>query len=198
MAGRAGHLTGAGLFKTIFYGFCISLILLVFDKLFLLPPSLENILIPILIVCVISMVTGLVIGFLQKVSLKDAAIKVERKLDLKERLSSGVECINQAKKGIVVKALIDDANNSLKSSPKDVFPHKFPVESKFSAGLFACMIVIFLIPGEDYLVSAPEPLTPDANVTYPGVVKEEGERLENVSEELEDKTGLNETKEILG
>ncbi|MFQ6118496.1 MAG: hypothetical protein ACE5KE_01265, partial [Methanosarcinales archaeon] len=183
--------------KAALFGLSASLLLLFIDKLFFIP--YEDLSFFILVLCAGSLGVGFTYGLFKKISLLEVSIKTDLKLNLKERLSTTVECLQNNEKGDIVKALIKDATNCSRNiDPNKVFPLTPPKETKFLASIVLIIILLSIIPGENFLFSKNEVEKP-IDVEVLKNIKEEGKKLEEFSKELDKKAkeeGLNETKRI--
>src|SRR5207249_3413607 len=99
-------------------------------------------------------VVGAGIGWTRRVTLMDAAQLADRRLDLKERLSSGVDFLERGEVHPMVAAqLADAAEHSTRLRPAEVFPHRFPREWRLLAGSLLCLLALLYLPSLPFLQS---------------------------------------------
>lgn len=131
---------------------------------------------PVLIGAVLAgLLAGVVWGTLRRLTPFAAARAAERRLELKERLSSAVALSSSDDE--MVQALVEDAGGHIAGiRPKDVFPHRFTREM----GAFAIAVVVLL--GLFYIPQIPTLQSPTRREEVK-VMKEEGRKLRKLAKE---------------
>lgn len=88
---------------------------------------------------------GALWGMMKRLTGFSAARATERRLDLKERLSSAVSLLDR--NNGMVQALVEDASGHIENvRPKDVFPHRFTREMAIFGGTLVALLVLYYIP----------------------------------------------------
>lgn len=95
----------------------------------------------------VSAFIGAAVGLTRPVSLMDAAQLADRRLGLKERLSSGIDFIQRgADDPMTAAQLADAAGHCSGLRPREVFPFRLPREAKFLAGSLALFLALLFLP----------------------------------------------------
>ncbi len=126
---------------SMLWGVGIAMAIISASKFVSIPISL----IPAVVVVLgVSFVTGVIRGKLAQVSDLQAAMTADAQLDLKERLSSAVELLEQANRREMAKLQLEDAAEYARAlNPKTVCPRLFPTTAKVLP--LAVLILIFLM-----------------------------------------------------
>jgi hypothetical protein len=120
---------------------------------------------------------GAVVGFTRPVSLMEAARLADRRLGLKERLSSGIDFIQSgASDPMTAAQLADAAEHSRQLRPREVFPFRAPREAKFFLGSLVLLIALIFVP-ELALFQSP------AVRAEKQAMRTEGKRIEKLAKE---------------
>jgi hypothetical protein len=120
---------------------------------------------------------GVVLGLMQPVSMMDAARLADRRLGLKERLSSGLDFVQRGADDPMTAAQIEDAVGHARGlRPREVFEFRLPLEAKFFAGSLALLLGLVFLP-ELAVFQSPKV---KAEKT---AIKKEGERIEKLAKE---------------
>jgi hypothetical protein len=120
---------------------------------------------------------GVVLGLLQPVSMMDAARLADRRLGLKERLSSGLDFVQRGADDPMTAAQIEDAVGHARGlRPREVFEFRLPREAKFFAGSLALLLGLVFLPELAVFQS------PKVNAEKTAI-KKEGERIEKLAKE---------------
>lgn len=131
---------------------------------------------------VVGLVSGAFYGAVRKLTPFAVARAVEKRLDLKERLSSVVRLSGSSEPDEVFKALIEDSTKHLDGvDPRTVFPHTFT-----RGGKCFCFLLI-LVFGLVYIPQVPAFQTKERREEV-RVMKQEGKKLVRMAKELEKKT----------
>ena len=92
-------------------------------------------------------VVGSAIGLTRPISLMDAAQLADRRLGLKERLSSGIDFLQSgATDPMTAAQLADAAEHSQRLRPREVFPFRAPREARFFLGSLALLFALVFVP----------------------------------------------------
>jgi hypothetical protein len=89
---------------------------------------------------------GAIVGLTRRVTAMDAAQLADRRLDLRERLSSGLDFLSRGETDAMVTAQVADAaERSAQLRSAAVFPHRFPREARlFAVSLLVLLAAIYL------------------------------------------------------
>ena len=125
---------------------------------------------------------GALIHALQKVSLMEVALKSDGKLQLKERLSTALEWIDDHRvRTPMFRALLrDTAKSAEEISPKKVFPLEWKPQFKRLFGATTLMVIFIYMPSFSFFVPRVDP----ANVK---TIREEAKKIERLAKKLEKK-----------
>jgi DNA repair exonuclease SbcCD ATPase subunit len=102
---------------------------------------------PVLLIGIIlgSIMIGAVWGAMRRLTSYDVARAAERRLDIKERLSSAVALARTDDE--MVRALVEDATEHVQGiQPKGVFPHRFTREMMIFGIMLLSVLVLYFIP----------------------------------------------------
>jgi hypothetical protein len=120
---------------------------------------------------------GMVIGLTRPVSLMDAAQLADRRLGLKERLSSGIDFLQRGPADAMMAAqLVDAVEHSQRVRPAEVFPFRLPREAKFFLGSLALLLALLFVP-ELSLFQSPTVRAQKA------AIRKEGVRVEQLAKD---------------
>ncbi|MFP4498039.1 MAG: hypothetical protein ACLFQV_07490 [Vulcanimicrobiota bacterium] len=181
---RCKQVEGIGIFfRTLVSGLIISAVFLFFVKITgLFLNKSDYYIFPIFF----SFVLGLVFAFSQKKTLKEIALESDEKLQLKERLSTALEWIEDNKvRSPMFRALLRQTAEVAKAiDEKQVFPFfwKKPAR-RFSLALVA-LVIVFYLPSFSLFVPRIQP----GDVK---LIKKEARKIKNVSKKIENKKTKN-------
>ena len=179
MRGLKAGITG------FFIGLILFLLILVLNKFF---PSLISL--PFSFISFLPLIFLLFLffwSFFQKVSLFQAASITDRKMGLKERLSTALEMIENKASGPMIKALIDDAAQNIKEvQVSQVIKFDFPGKQ------IIYMFLIIILISSIYFIPVPE----NPSIEFEELLKAEGRELEHYSERLKEKADEEKNMEI--
>jgi hypothetical protein len=120
---------------------------------------------------------GIAIGLTRRVSLMDAAQLADRRLGLKERLSSGIDFMERgAGDAMTTAQLADAAEHSSRLRATEVFPFRVPREAKFFAASLLLLCGLVFVP-ELSVFQSPKVRAEKA------AMKKEGERIEKLAKD---------------
>src|SRR5438094_2716560 len=120
---------------------------------------------------------GAVAGLTRPVSLMDAAQLADRRLGLKERLSSGIDFMERGVGDAMTTAqLADAAEHSSRLRPREVFPFRVPREAKFFAASLLLLLGLVFVP-ELSIFQSPKVRAEKT------ALKKEGERIEKLAKD---------------
>jgi hypothetical protein len=126
---------------------------------------------------------GIGIGLTRRVTLMDAAQLADRRLNLRERLSSGVDFITRGESDEMVAAQIADAaEHCTRLRPAQVFPHRFPREARWFAGGIVALLAVIYVP-ELPIFQSPQKRAEQV------AMKREGDRLEALAKDATKRKG---------
>jgi hypothetical protein len=122
-------------------------------------------------------VVGAAIGLTRPISLMDAAQLADRRLGLKERLSSGIDFLQRgASDPMTAAQLADAAEHSQRLRPREVFPFRAPREARFFLGSLLLLFALVFLP-ELSVFQTPKVRAEKA------AIKKEGERIEKLAKD---------------
>lgn len=122
-------------------------------------------------------VVGAAIGLTRPISLMDAAQLADRRLGLKERLSSGIDFLRRgASDPMTAAQLADAAEHSQRLRPREVFPFRAPREAKFLLGSLALLFALVFVP-ELSVFQSPKVRAEKA------AIQKQGEQIEKLAKE---------------
>jgi hypothetical protein len=120
---------------------------------------------------------GAVVGVTRPVSMMDAAQLADRRLGLKERLSSGLDFVQRGASDAMTAAQLADAvEQSSGLRPRQVFPFRLPREAKLFAGSLALLLGLVFLP-ELSVFQSPKVRAEKA------AIKKEGERVQKLAKD---------------
>lgn len=129
-------------------------------------------------------ILGILIGFLlfirRRVTLFDAALCIDEKMQLKERITSALEFSSQLDKSPLIPILVEDAaRHAEQVHPKNVLPFRLPKYFQYLTGLVVLAVVLGFVP---YYHAEQR----QAQLATIKVLKQEGKKLEELSKQLGD------------
>ncbi|NIM06892.1 MAG: hypothetical protein GTO55_10100 [Armatimonadetes bacterium] len=134
---------------------------------------------------------GWVWGFLRRLSDFDVARAAEKRLVLKERLSSAVSLRPLANESPMVSALTEDAGEHLEPvSPSQLFPRRFGKRGQAFLGLLLLLAALMILPELPFFQSA-------ATRRERAALQREGEELVKLARDLEKRQEGQKPNEIL-
>jgi hypothetical protein len=126
---------------------------------------------------------GAAVGFTRPVSMMDAAQLADRRLGLKERLSSGIDFMERgAGDAMTAAQLADAAQHSSRLRPREVFPFRVPREAKFFAASLALLFGLVFVP-ELSIFQSPKVRAQKA------AMKQQGEQIEKLAKDYKKRVG---------
>jgi hypothetical protein len=128
-------------------------------------------------VLVLGALIGAAVGLTRRVSLMDAAQLADRRLGLKERLSSGIDFMERgAPDPMTAAQLADAAEHSSRLRAPEVFPFRVPREAKFFAASLLLLCGLVFVP-ELSVFQSPKVRAEKV------AMKKEGERIEKLAKD---------------
>jgi hypothetical protein len=122
-------------------------------------------------------VVGAAIGLTRPISLMDAAQLADRRLGLKERLSSGIDFLQRgASDPMTAAQLADAAEHSQRLRPREVFPFRAPREARFFLGSLLLLGALVFLP-ELSVFQSPKVRAEKT------AIKKEGEQIEKLAKD---------------
>jgi hypothetical protein len=120
---------------------------------------------------------GAVFGWTRPVTPMDAARLADQRLELRERLSSGVDFARRPERDPLVAAQIEDAaRRSARLMPRDVFPYRLPREARSLAAAAVVLLGVLFVP-ELSIFQSPQQQAEKA------ALKREGAKLQRLAKE---------------
>jgi hypothetical protein len=131
---------------SLFFGAGITAMFILASKLVPIPVPF----IPAIIAIIgLSLIIGIIIGVMKRISLIDSARVADNKLNLKDRLASAVEIINNnnIKLSAMAELQLEDASNyARKLDPKVAYPHIVPLNAKLLPIAIIALSLLTFIP----------------------------------------------------
>jgi hypothetical protein len=122
-------------------------------------------------------VVGAAIGLTRPISLMDAAQLADRRLGLKERLSSGIDFLQSgASDPMTAAQLADAAGHSERLRPREVFPFRAPREARFFLGSLGLLFALVFVP-ELSVFQSPKARAEKA------AIQKQGEQIEKLAKD---------------
>jgi len=164
-----------------------SLILVVLDKFRLIRFDWPY----LLALLALGILAGWVWGFSRKLQDFDVARATEKRLKLKERLSSAISLESQAAENDMIPALLNDAVRHMSNvQPARLFPRRLDRRGKVFIGLLVLLAAAFILPELPMFQSA-------ATRKERAALRKQGEELVKLARKLEEREPPKEIKKLL-